>query len=85
MYDRKVMTRLFWTILSIITMCIMSLMIGCSERVKQKEVKVYNINELNTDYAIYVIDSCEYVIFYSGSSTWGSHKGNCSNPKHANH
>lgn len=83
MYDRKVMTRLFWTILSIITMCIITLMIGCSERVKQKEVGVYDVETLShANYSIYIIDSCEYVIFYGGSSTWGSHKGNCKNPIH---
>jgi len=83
MYDRKVMLRLFWTIIIIISLSIMTMMLeGCSSNQKQREVKVYNIDTLNTDYVIYVIDSCEYIIFYSGSSTWGSHKGNCNNPKH---
>jgi hypothetical protein len=86
MYDRKVMLRLFWTIIIIISLSIMTMMLeGCSSNQKQREVKVYNIDTLNTDYVIYVIDSCEYVVFYSGGSTWGSHKGNCSNPIHANH
>jgi hypothetical protein len=83
MYDRKIMLRLFWTIVVIFSMMIMTLMLeGCTEPKKQKEVKVYNIDTLNTDYVIYVIDSCEYIVFYSGSSTWGTHKGNCNNPKH---
>jgi len=82
MYNRKVMLRLFWTIVFIISMMVMTLMVGCSEPKKQKEVKVYNIDTLDTDYVIYIIDSCEYIVFYSGNSTWGSHKGNCNNPKH---
>jgi len=83
MNDRRVILRLFWTIIVIFSLIIMTLMLeSCSEPKKQKEVKVYNIDTLDTDYVIYVIDSCEYIVFYSGSSTWGSHKGNCNNPKH---
>jgi hypothetical protein len=82
MYSQKTMLRLFWTIVFIISMMIMTMMVGCASRTKDKEVKVYNIDTLNTDYVIYVIDSCEYIVFYNGSSSWGSHKGNCSNPVH---
>jgi hypothetical protein len=83
MYGRKVMLRLFWAIVFIISMMIMTMMVGCSGRQKQKEVGVYNVDTLShSNYSIYIIDSCEYVIFYGGSSTWGSHKGNCNNPKH---
>ena len=82
MYSQKTMLRLFWTIVFIISMMIMTMMVGCASGTKDKEVKVYNIDTLNTDYVIYVIDSCEYIVFYSGNSTWGSHKGNCSNPIH---
>ncbi len=77
------MFRLFWGIVVIISLMIMTMMLeGCYEPKKQREVKVYNIDTLNTAYVIYVIDSCEYVIFNTGSSSWGSHKGNCSNPIH---
>ena len=83
MYGKKVMLRLFWTIIVIFSLCIMTLMVGCSERQKQKEVGVYNVDTLShINYSIYIIDSCEYIIFYGGSLTWGSHKGNCNNPKH---
>jgi hypothetical protein len=83
MYGRKVMLRLFWTIIVIISLSIMTMMLGCSGRQKQKEVGVYNVDTLShINYTIYIIDSCEYIIFYGGSSTWGSHKGNCNNPKH---
>ena len=83
MYDRKIMLRLFWAIVFIISMMIMTMMVGCSERQKQKEVGVYNVDTLShINYSIYIIDSCEYIVFYGGSSTWGSHKGNCNNPKH---
>lgn len=82
MYDRKVMLRLFWSIVVIILLCIMTLLVGCTGREKQKEISVYDVDTLDTEYSIYIIDSCEYIIFYGGSSTWGSHKGNCKNPKH---
>ena len=82
MYGRKVMLRLFWSIVVIILLCIMSLMVGCTGREKQKEISVYDVDTLDTEYSIYIIDSCEYIIFYGGSSTWGSHKGNCNNPIH---
>jgi hypothetical protein len=83
MYNTKVMLRLFWAIIVIISLSLMTLMLeSCSEPNKEKEVKVYNVDTLNTNYVIYVIDSCEYVIFNTGSSSWGSHKGNCSNPIH---
>jgi len=83
MQDRKIMFRLFWAIIVILSLTIMTLMVSCSSRHKQKEIHTYNIDSLeNSDYSIYIIDSCEYIIFYNGSSTWGSHKGNCKNPKH---
>ena len=82
MYDRKVMLRLFWSIVVIILLCIMTLLVGCTGREKQKEISVYDVDTLDTEYSVYIIDSCEYIIFYGGSSTWGSHKGNCKNPKH---
>ena len=83
MYSQKTILRLFWSIIVIISLAIMTMMVGCSERQKQKEVGVYNVDTLShINYSIYIIDSCEYIIFYGGSSTWGSHKGNCNNPKH---
>ena len=83
MYDRKIMFRLFWAIIVILSLSIMTLMVSCSSREKQKEVHTYYVDSLpNIDYSIYIIDSCEYIIFYGGSSTWGSNKGNCKNPKH---
>ena len=85
MYDRKIMLRLFWYIVVIILLCIMTLLVGCTSREKQKEISVYDVDTLDTEYSIYIIDSCEYIIFYGGSSTWGSHKGDCNNPIHANH
>lgn len=82
MYNRKIMIRLFWTIIIIVSLSIMTSMVGCASRQKQKEVNVYNIDTLETEYSIYIIDSCEYIVFYGGSSSWGTHKGNCKNPKH---
>lgn len=55
---------------------------GCVPENEKKEVKVFDVNELNTEYSIYIIDSCEYIVFHNGNATWGSHKGNCKNPIH---
>ena len=83
MYNRKVIFRLFWTIIVFFSLLIMTLMVSCTSREKQKEVRTYNVDSLsNSDYSIYIIDSCEYIVFYGGSSTWGTHKGNCNNPIH---
>jgi hypothetical protein len=86
MYSQKKILRLFWAIIVIISLAIMTMMLeSCSEPKKQKEVGVYNVDTLShINYSIYIIDSCEYIVFYGGSSTWGSHKGNCSNPIHEN-
>jgi prepilin-type N-terminal cleavage/methylation domain-containing protein len=27
-------------------------------------------------------DGCQYVFFFMGNASWGSHKGNCNNPIH---
>lgn len=36
----------------------------------------------NKQYQIYTLEGCEYIVAGSGSSRWGSHKGNCKNPIH---
>jgi hypothetical protein len=33
-------------------------------------------------YRVYTFEGCEYIVINSGSSRWGSHKGNCKNPIH---
>lgn len=84
MYDRKLMKRLFWTILFLISASIVIMMVGCAGLHKEKEVHTYNVDSLpNSDYSIYIIDSCEYIVFHNGNATWGSHKGNCKNPIHS--
>ena len=82
MNKEKVFYNLFWVVIFLTSLTLMTLMVGCSERQGQKEVDVYNVDTLNSNYSIYIIDSCEYIVFYGGSSTLGSHKGNCSNPIH---
>lgn len=82
MYNRKLMKRLFWTLLFLISASIISMMTGCAPENEKKEVKVFDVNELNTEYSIYIIDSCEYIVFHNGNASWGSHKGNCKNPIH---
>ena len=34
-------------------------------------------------YRTYTLEGCEYIVANYGSSTWGSHKGNCKNPIHS--
>lgn len=34
------------------------------------------------NYRIYTLDSCEYIVVGFGNTRWGSHKGDCKNPKH---
>ena len=82
MNKEKVFYKLFWVVIFLTSLTLMTLMVGCSERQGQKEVDAYNVDTLNSNYSIYIIDSCEYIVFYGGSSTWGSHKGNCGNPIH---
>ena len=48
MYGRKVMLRLFWAIVFIISMMIMTMMVGCYGRQKQKEIGVYNVGFFQT-------------------------------------
>jgi hypothetical protein len=81
MYKEKTMLRLFWAIVVVSSLWIMTLMVGCTGR-GRKKVEVYNVDTLNTNYSIYIIDNCEYIVYYNGNSTWGSHKGNCNNPIH---
>jgi hypothetical protein len=83
MYDRKLMKRLLWTILFLISASILTMMVGCAPADEKKGVKVFDESQLNhLSYSIYVIDSCEYIIVHNGNATWGSHKGNCNNPIH---
>ena len=82
MYDRKLMKRLFWTITIFITATILTTLIGCYGEQRNKEVKTYNVEDMDVTYSIYVIDSCEYIVLHNGSASWGSHKGNCKNPIH---
>jgi uncharacterized lipoprotein NlpE involved in copper resistance len=83
MYDRKIMKRLLWTLLFLISASIITIIVGCNNKNNAKEIETYNVDSLsNSDYSIYIIDSCEYIVYYNGSSSWGSHKGNCNNPIH---
>jgi hypothetical protein len=47
----------------------------------EKKLNKPNVIEF-TNYDIYTIEGCEYVRFGRGNHSWGSHKGNCSNPIH---
>lgn len=83
MYDRKLMKRLFWTLLFLISASIILMIVGCAGPRKGKELHILNVDSLpNIEYSIYIIDSCEYIVFHNGNATWGSHKGNCKNSIH---
>lgn len=68
------MNRNIFLILFIIPVVLMSLN-SCNPSPKEKVIEV-------TNYDIYTLDECEYVRFEHGNFSWGSHKGNCSNPIH---
>ena len=68
------MNRNIFPILFIIPIVLMSLN-SCNISPEEKVIEV-------TNYDIYTLDECEYVRFEHGNFSWGSHKGNCSNPIH---
>jgi len=70
------MNRNIFPILFIIFVVLMSLN-SCNSSVN----KTPDVIEV-TNYNIYTLDGCEYVRFEHGNLSWGSHKGNCSNPIH---
>ena len=83
MYNRKLMKRLFWTLLFLISASVISMIVGCAGPHKGKGVNILNVDSLpNIEYSIYIIDSCEYIVFHNGNASWGSHKGNCNNTIH---
>ena len=69
------MNRNIFLILFITAVVLMSLN-SCNPSPKEKLVIEV------TNYDIYTLDECEYVRFGHGNFSWGSHKGNCSNPIH---
>jgi hypothetical protein len=73
------MNRNIFPILFIIPVVLMSLN-SCNTSPEEKLNKP-NVIEV-TNYAIYTLDGCEYVKVGHGNFSWGSHKGNCSNPIH---
>ena len=49
-----------------------------------RSTKLDNKSEYyDKQYRIYTLEGCEYIVVGSGSSKWGSHKGNCKNPIHS--
>ena len=76
------MNRNIFLILFIIPVVLISLN-SCDPSPKEKLNKPNVIEVTNyTNYDIYTLDECEYVRFEHGNFSWGSHKGNCSNPIH---
>lgn len=61
----------------------MMILWGCSS---DNNTDLRPMSELHWSYGhpvqVAKYDGCEYVFFPCGNSSWGSHKGNCSNPIH---
>ena len=79
------------TIKIITTSLILLLLNACqSEQERQELIKDSQstvLDSTSTDYrkqfTIYTLDSCQYVVVSPGTNyTWGSHKGDCTNPIH---
>ena len=80
------------TIKIITTSLILILLNACqSEQERQQSIKDTQstaLDSTSTDYrkqfTIYTLDSCQYVVVSPRNSnyTWGSHKGDCTNPIH---
>lgn len=73
--------------ISIFSLCVFSSCIDEAEQAKAQQD--YESNELDNSsryyhkrYQTYTLEGCEYIVVDSGSSKWGSHKGNCKNPIH---
>jgi hypothetical protein len=65
--------------------------IGCKpDNYKDPRVKVdtkhyeldNTIENFSTNYRIYTLEGCEYIVAGVGNYQWGTHKGNCNNPIH---
>lgn len=41
-----------------------------------------NAGYYDQHYKVYTLEGCEYILVNYGTNSWGSHKGNCSNPIH---
>ena len=78
------------TIKIITTSLILLLLNACqSEEERQQSVKANQskiLDSTSTDYRkqfrIYTLDSCQYIMVGVGNTSWGSHKGDCTNPIH---
>ena len=74
----------------IIVLLISILLLSCqSEQQRQKSIKDSQSTELDSNsthydkqFKIWTLDSCQYVVVGYGNYSWGSHKGDCTNPIH---
>jgi hypothetical protein len=55
---------------------------SCVEKEDTKSETPKVVEAKDQNYMIYTLDGCEYVRFGFGQSSWGGHKGDCSNPIH---
>jgi hypothetical protein len=84
MKDKKTLLKIM-----ILTSLSIFMLTSCVEGVTVSTKPDSNRTELdNTSeyydqhYKVYTFEGCEYIVINSGSSRWGSHKGNCKNPIH---
>lgn len=75
------MNKKVFLIIPIIIFVITTLVLNSC--VEKKDVKQENPKSVEAEhYTIYTLDGCEYVRFDFGQTSWGGHKGDCSNPIH---
>lgn len=55
-------------------------LVSCETTVPQSTIKKLKIEGI--PFKVYEIGDCEYIVLENGNATWGSHKGDCHNPKH---
>lgn len=59
----------------ILLLSVVALLTSCET--KNVEVKNTDVIIQGLPIQVYVIDSCEYIGYFGGNSSWGSHKGTC--------
>lgn len=64
---------------------VMILLVSCYHPNVEKKSTTYVIEPTHSPLEVILIDSCQYLYGYWGSTIVLTHKGNCSNPIHPEH